>query len=1074
MRKQSKRRRSLYSLLGSLIAAVVLGVLGAHAFYVYLTQQGQMIAEMRQESALSIATLEKNIIGLIESYAINEYDNLVATEIELHDQLAVVVQDYRMGEVLGQPAYVSGKIRDPAGRIVDFDPASPDHRQWLERAFFVETSTLNSPSGGEVGAVTVYLADDAIQRELRGLMLRNGLTTVLIAGFLILLLLIAVRKMIVQPLSQIAAVIEDCDADGIPKAPIPDYGLREVSVLTDSMNAMVDMVRTSRLSLQAEHDSLEEALRINRLIVETIPDLLWLKDPAGVYLMCNPRFEAFLGASEQEIVGNTDYAFLDQPTADAFYGNDQAAMQSGTAKTNEEWITFASDGRRALMETTKVPLADDAGLAKGVLGIAHDITERYQAQQKERAIIQELDLERMRFQLAIDGSQDGLWDWDPESDQVFFSSQWKRMLGYADEEIGAGFDEWRQRVHPDDLAKAMAALERHLNGQSLLFEVRHRMRCKDGGWKWILARAKAQFDRDGKPVRMVGFHTDITVEMRHQEALEHSAKHDALTDLPNRFLFNELVQNLMHRSKRSQKLMALLYIDLDGFKRINDSHGHAAGDDVLMALARRMREAVRDEDVVARLGGDEFVIAVCDLGRRDEVQQLLNRLLGDLSRPIHCQGGPHHALHVSASIGVSFYPQVEEVGPEGLLRQADQAMYQAKSNGKNQYTLFNLDTDTALKARNQMIGEFIRGLKQDEFELHYQPKINMASGRVLGFEALLRWNHPQHGLRFPDSFLPELNQEKALMIKLGEWVFETAIAQLSAWLEAGWDFGLSLNVSAHEFKNEHVFRLIERLLQRYPKVEPRRLELEVLETSALEDTNEVKRMIRAGQRLGIKVALDDFGTGYSTLSYLRELPADTLKLDKSFVIEMLHDSGSFSIVEAAMGLADAFRCNVVAEGVESEEHGVMLLRLGCKVGQGYGIARPMSVDAVPRWLREYQSPMAWTQAARLRYKDRGILFAAIEHRHWLRMLEWRLEDPQRHPLPEMNPAACRFGEWLAGEALSNYPEPSLQPIRDLHHRVHREADKLLDEHQQGSLQEIRELHAAIMRKLDALVGLRTP
>jgi diguanylate cyclase (GGDEF)-like protein len=456
---------------------------------------------------------------------------------------------------------------------------------------------------------------------------------------------------------------------------------------------------------------------------------------------------------------------------------------------------------------------------------------------------------------------------------------------------------------------------------------------------------------------MIGTHSDITEQVRHQEAVEHSATHDSLTGLPNRFLFSELIQKALHRGRRNHRLLALLYIDLDGFKEVNDHFGHDAGDALLITVAQRMQRRLRREDVIARLGGDEFVITVSDLAEDGDVIPLLERLLGDIKQKIITSHGQE--MQISASIGVTFYPQAEQLGPEALLRQADHAMYAAKAAGKNQYRFFDVDASSSLRNHQRRMVELQRAIESDELELHYQPKVDMAGTRVVGFEALLRWRHPEKGLLSPDSFLPDMSTERELMLALGRWVMETAFRRLSELRHVGYDVSMAINVSSHELRSPDTCRLLDSLLERYPDIPGDRVELELLEVSALEDIEGARKVIRTWQERGIRVALDDFGTGYSTLGYLKSLPVDTLKIDKSFVIDMLHDSGSLSILKAAIGLARAFRCDVVAEGVESVEHGALLLQLGCNLGQGYAIARPMPASQMQPWLEAYEGDPRW-------------------------------------------------------------------------------------------------------------------
>jgi diguanylate cyclase (GGDEF)-like protein/PAS domain S-box-containing protein len=575
-----------------------------------------------------------------------------------------------------------------------------------------------------------------------------------------------------------------------------------------------------------------------------------------------------------------------------------------------------------------------------------------------------LENEKSRFQLAIDGTEDGLWDWDLRSNNLFKSDRFETMLGYEIGELPNTVEAWSDLLHPKDKDIAFKKVKEYFDSQGKSnYESTFRMKSKSGEWKWITGRGKALFDESGTPLRFIGFNTDVTERVNYEKKIEHSAKHDSLTDLPNRFLFNETILTVMARTKRHREYLAILYIDLDGFKEVNDTYGHKAGDHVLVIEAERMKKVFREEDIIARLGGDEFVIAVSDLKRQSDVISLLDRFLKTVEEvvPYRDEKGEHQ-LSVSASIGVTFYPQDKDIGSDALLRQADQAMYDAKSLGKSQYQFFNLEENQLLASRRECVRKLSKAIAEDQLELYYQPKVEIKSSQVVGFEALLRWNHPEKGLIFPDSFLPEISLERELIIELGKWVFKAVFKQLTIWQKSGFYTNVSINMTAHEFNSKGILEFLSNLLTLNPNIKPQNIEIEILETNALDNPAQAKKMIEMFQRIGFKVSLDDFGTGYSTLSYLKDLPVDVLKIDKSFIFDMLSDKATLSIVEAAIGLAKAFNCRVVAEGVETIEHGVVLSSLGCDIAQGYVIAKPIKSDEVLSWSEEFQMIEEWCLA----------------------------------------------------------------------------------------------------------------
>lgn len=465
-------------------------------------------------------------------------------------------------------------------------------------------------------------------------------------------------------------------------------------------------------------------------------------------------------------------------------------------------------------------------------------------------------------------------------------------------------------------------------------------------------------DTEGHTQNYVALFTDITPMKDYQRQLEHIAHFDALTSLPNRVLLADRMQQALTQGLRRGRSVAVVYLDLDGFKAINDTYGHGRGDELLVALAHRMKGALRDGDTLARIGGDEFVAVLVDLEHVQDAEPVLERLLKAAAAPVLIEDA---ALQVSASIGVTVYPQ-DDSEVDQLLRHADQAMYVAKQAGKNRFHLFDVAQDAAVKTQRESLDHINRALQQQEFVLYYQPKVNMRTGAVIGAEALIRWQHPQRGLLAPAAFLPVV-ENHPVNDSIGEWVIDTALQQMARWKAAGLDLAVSVNIGAHQLQQRDFAQRLTRLLQRYPSVLPQALELEILETSALEDLAQVYQAILNCQALGVRFALDDFGTGYSSLTHLRHLPAEVIKIDQSFVRDMLHDSNDLAIVRGVIGLADAFLREVIAEGVETTAHGLQLLALGCERAQGYGIARPMPAADMPAWVISWRPDQAWTGEA---------------------------------------------------------------------------------------------------------------
>ena len=470
-----------------------------------------------------------------------------------------------------------------------------------------------------------------------------------------------------------------------------------------------------------------------------------------------------------------------------------------------------------------------------------------------------------------------------------------------------------------------------------------------------LMTISAVSDAQGKPQNYVALFSDITDMKQHQQQLEHFAHYDLLTDLPNRILLAERLSQAMQSSEEKETLTAVAYLDLDGFKTVNDTLGHDAGDQLLITIARSMIGVLRENDTLARIGGDEFVVVLTELEKISDCEIVLQRLLKTASQPITLH---EQKVQISTSIGVTFYPQ-DGVEADQLMRHADQAMYTAKQMGKNQYHFFDIHHDKSMQNKHEIIEHITRGLKQDEFVLYYQPKVNMRTGEIIGAEALIRWQHPERGLLLPGEFLSAIENQK-VSLQLGEWVIGSALDQMVKWQTQGFHIPVSVNIDAFQLQQIDFVEKLAAAINDRPTSKPGSLQLEILETSALGEMGDVLKTMQACLDLGVSFSLDDFGTGFSSLTYLKKLPAELLKIDQSFVRDMLIDPDDRSIVMGVIGLAFAFNRQVIAEGVESIDHGTQLLSMGCELAQGYGIARPMPAENMAAWIADWEPDIAWT------------------------------------------------------------------------------------------------------------------
>ena len=573
-------------------------------------------------------------------------------------------------------------------------------------------------------------------------------------------------------------------------------------------------------------------------------------------------------------------------------------------------------------------------------------------------------------------------------------------------------------------------------------------------------------DKDGGIQHFVALFTDITPMKEQEEKLRNMAHFDMLTLLPNRVLLADRMQQAMVHSSRRKQPMAVACLDLDGFKAVNDTWGHKAGDQLLVTLANRMKQVLREGDTLARLGGDEFVVVLFDLEAIEASLPVLERLLAAASQPVLIDG---IVAQVSASLGVTFYPQSEETDADQLMRQADQAMYEAKLAGKNRYRMFDTEQQRNVRDTHENIEEIRRAMREGELVLHYQPKVNMRTGIVLGAEALIRWQHPKRGLLLPAFFLPGV-ENHLLAIELGEWVIETALRQVEAWRRQRMAISVSVNVGARQLQHPDFSARLKTILARHPSLSPEDLEIEVLETSALKDLDGISQVIRFSQGFGIKFSLDDFGTGYSSLAYLKRLPVRQIKIDQDFVRNMLGDPDDLTILDGIISLSKAFHRQVIAEGVETIEHGTILLQLGCELAQGYGISPPMPGEQFADWVDNWRPDPAWDGIKPVNRDKLPLLFAIAEHRAWIIDME-KYVAGQQETLPARQ-EVCRFQRWIDGNGRGKFAgNADFHVLEGLHRQAHAVAEEMLKLNRQQGAVRFEELYAISEEMLARLKAL---
>ena len=549
-------------------------------------------------------------------------------------------------------------------------------------------------------------------------------------------------------------------------------------------------------------------------------------------------------------------------------------------------------------------------------------------QQAERALKESEE----RYALAVRGANDGIWDWKFDTNEGYFSPRWRSVLGYDEHATLTSLNVWYDRVHPNDLGPLRAALEEHLIGSTTHFEYEHRVQSSPDVYRWVLARAVAVRDANGAAIRVAGSITDIT----------EGKVADALTGLPNRVLLMDRLGRLLEHAKRHPDFqVVVIFLDLDRFKVINDSLGHHAGDRLLAEVSGRLRECVRPADTVARLGGDEFAVLLEDIEGVSEATQVAERIAAALDKAFVCE---EREVFVTTSVGIAF-SHAGLASPEELVRDADIAMYHAKSKGKARYEIFDGRAQASAIDRLDLEIDLRAAMGKQEFRLHYQPVVDLASGRIVEIEALIRWEHRERGLLPPSDFIT-LSEETGLIVPIGMWVLEEACRQVHAWqsaYESDPPLVLSVNLSARQFQQPSLVPDIAWLLQQ-TGLRPDCLKLEITESVVMHDAPATLARLYALKDLGVQLAIDDFGTGYSSLSYLKRFPIDVLKIDQGFVRGLGGDADDTAIVRAIITVAKNLNLSVTAEGIETAEQVSLLRELGCDRGQGYYFARPLAAD----------------------------------------------------------------------------------------------------------------------------------
>jgi len=723
-----------------------------------------------------------------------------------------------------------------------------------------------------------------------------------------------IRKML-HPLGKLAAFTRRVGAGDIAER-MPVDQVDEIADVAVAFNHMLDRLSLTTVS----RDHVDN-------IIGSMSECLIVVSPEGKILTVNDATLELLGYSRVELVGWN---------VDVIVTGETAPLMRTVSSIEVEWRT--RDGRSLPVLFSSAALRPNCGAAEGLVWLAQDITE-------QKRIREELLAAQERYALAVAGANDGIWDWNLITGEIYYSPRWKAMLGYRDDELPNTLDAGSALIHPEDRSRAQKDMEAHRIGATATFESDYRMLHADGRYRWMLCRGLAVRNAKGIATRVAGSLTDIT----------QNKASDPLTGLPNRVFFTDRLINAFACRDRDQDYrFAVLFLDLDRFKMINDSLGHLAGDELLRGIAARLREGLSTdtgcaEATVARLGGDEFAVLMEGISDPDASQagsRLGTRLLRGLSEPFFIEG-----REVFSSVSVGVAPATAQYHtPAEILRDADTAMYRAKALGKSRCEVFDAEMRSQAVSRLELDTDLRRAVERGGFEVVYQPKVSLADGCLTGFEALVRWRHPRRGLIAPSKFIP-LAEETGLILPIGEMVLREACRQMRDWQKRypAYAFAkLSVNLSPRQFLEPDLTAMIEEVLDT-TGLDPSTLSLELTETVLIGDHESVREKLQRLKDLGIGLEIDDFGTGYSSLSYLHRFPFDVVKIDRSFVNNIENEEGA-ALVRAIVGLSHNLGMRVIAEGVETAPQLAILREAGCESGQGYYYSRPLTARLAERAL----------------------------------------------------------------------------------------------------------------------------
>ncbi|PMS17083.1 GGDEF domain-containing protein [Trinickia dabaoshanensis] len=703
-----------------------------------------------------------------------------------------------------------------------------------------------------------------------------------------------------------------------------------------ALRAQYEKILQLNERLQDKASELSEARAHLMNVLHTIPDMVWLKSTSGEFTLCNHGVERFVGKSRTEILGRTDYDFFEVGLADFFREREKAAIGARCVCVTDEWVVSPATSERVLLETRRLPVLDEQGNVTGVLAVARDITER-------RRFDETLARREREFRTLVEHSPDTVARYDRNLRRLYVNPTFaglaagglQALLGKTPTEYPGG---------PHTVLYERELEEVFVGASDRQFELR--WQSADGNQLCHLIRLTPELGPDGKVETVLAVGRDITELHASREKIHRMAYFDALTGLPNRRSFNETLRALASDAVQN-RFTAVMMIDMDRFKSVNDTMGHAVGDELLREAAARLLSSVRPGDTVSRFGGDEFAVLLPDVHNRRTIEQISTTIIQRLGERFVLNG---KEVFISCSVGIALYP-IDSADADDLLKYADSAMYLAKRSGRRGFRFYTNDLTVEAAANLALESQLRRAIERGELELHFQPQVAFRDSEVLGSEALLRWNRPGTGFIPPDQFIP-VAEETGLIVDIGRWVLREACRAAAQWNAGGARHTVAVNLSARQFQSRGFVPMVEKILAE-TGCHPQWLELEITESLLLDEDDSVAYALSAFKHMGLSIAIDDFGTGYSALSYLTRFPIDTLKIDRTFIQKVTSDRRHAELVKAILSISRCLGHRVVAEGVETMEQASFLNVYGCEVAQGFLYSRPLTkpeIGLLPRYL----------------------------------------------------------------------------------------------------------------------------